>query len=89
MIKKWLQKRKLVSLIKELATYNDKGISWRLHNEEQVKKEHRRLLDSIKNKIDLIGLELIPKKLIQALESGKLKTDLTGKYIKYAKQTKL
>lgn len=88
-MKSWLRKRKLISLVDQLATYNDKGISWHRHDDEQVSIERSRLMALIKNQVEIIGKAHIAQELLLAIETGDLKTDMTGNFIKYAKQTKL
>lgn len=85
----WYRKRKLVGLVERLATYNDKGISWGKHNEQQVETERQRLISSIRCQINKLGESRISNKLLSALNNGSLETDMTGMFITHAKQTKL
>ena len=89
MISKWWQKRKLVSLVKELAIYNDKGIEWRHHDERQREAERDRLMQGMESQIALLGAETVPSELHVAIRSGALRTDITGDFVPYAKAAKL
>jgi uncharacterized membrane protein len=85
----WYRKRKLIGLVEKLAIYNDKGISWRNHNTQQVEAERQRLISSILYQINKLGEHRISTKLLSALKNGSLETDMTGMFIAHAKQTKL
>ena len=85
----WYRKRKLIGLVEKLAIYNDKGVEWSKHNEQQAEIERHRLLGLIQCQIDKLGQSRISNELLVALENGSLKTDITGIYVSYAKQTKV
>ncbi len=86
---KWYRKRKLVILVTRLAAYNDKGFEWSKHNDQQIEHERQKLINLIKSQIKKIGEAKVSNTLLAAVETGSLKTDITGMYIQYAKQTKL
>ena len=81
----WYKKRKLKSLVTKLAVYNDKGISWRHDNESSAETERTRLLLLIQKQVESLASEELPSVFLAALKNGNLKTDVTGKYIPYAK----
>ncbi len=85
----WIRRRKLVALVEKLAIYNDKGIEWASHNEQQAESERKRLLSLIKHQINLLGESEISTELLAAIDSSNIKTDITGKFIECAKQPKL
>lgn len=85
----WCRKSKLVRLVERLAVYNDKGIAWSKHNHQQVEDQRQRMLGLILCQINKLGEGRISNELLAALNSGSLKTDMTGRYVFYAKQTKL
>ena len=87
-LKRWLQKRKLAALLNELAIYNDKGIEWRHHNEQQKEQERQRLINSIQIQVDLLGRKHVSETLLNVISTDELKLDITGRYIKYAKISK-
>ncbi len=84
----WYQKRKLVGLVEKLAIYNDKGAAWAGHNEERIIVERQKLLDQIQTQIAVLGENRISSALLDALRNGSLESDITGRYIDVAKQTK-
>lgn len=84
----WYRKRKLIALVEKLAIYNDKGIAWSNHNEQQADVVRQKLLSLIQQQIKKLGEDKISNELMIALHSGSLKTDITGIYVAYAKQTK-
>lgn len=88
-MKNWLRRRKLVSLVQELAIYNDKGIEWKKHGIEQVENERNRLISLICSQINVVGRQNISPALLAAIDNGNIRTDITGKYIEYAKMQKL
>jgi hypothetical protein len=75
--------------VNDLALYNDKGIAWSKHDSQRVEVERQLLLGQIRCLIKDLGEKRISVELLNALENGSLKTDMTGHYIACAKQTKL
>lgn len=84
----WYRKRKLIALVEKLAIYNDKGIAWSNHNEQQADVLRQELVSLIQQQIKKLGENHISGELMIALNSGSLKTDATGMYVAHAKQTK-
>jgi hypothetical protein len=79
------RKRKLYKALESLAIYNDKGIDWARHSVEQV-QAHRAA--SVRQIVQLVGSlppSEVPLELRQALQSGELATDLTGRYAQLLK----
>ena len=85
----WIHRRKLVALVEKLAIYNDKGIEWAGHDEQQVGIEREKLLSKINHQVNTLGKDQVSTKRLDALSNGSIKTDITEKYIECAKQPKL
>lgn len=85
----WLKRRKLVALVERLALYNDKGIEWSKHEPARVEYERAKLIAEIEEQIASMGREQICPQLLEAIEDKSIATDITGKYVQYAKQGNL
>ncbi|WP_019030181.1 hypothetical protein [Colwellia piezophila] len=85
MFVRYFTKRKLVSCVKELAIYNDKGMHWRSHDTAQITAERKRLICLIQIQLDKLENCDSLKQLQQAIETGALAIDDEGKYIDIAK----
>ncbi len=85
MIRHYFLKRKLISLIDELATYNDKGIVWKSHDDSQVKVERNRLINLIEFQLNSFRDSDEKSVILAAIKDGSLSTDLEGAYVPIAK----
>ncbi|WP_213377564.1 hypothetical protein [Arsukibacterium sp.] len=85
----WLKRRRLASLVEELAIYNDKGIAWSGHDPARAEVERSLLLAKVEQQIASIGEENVSRKLLEAIADGGIRLDSTGKYVPYAKHGKL
>ncbi len=85
MFDKYFAKRRLVSHVKELAIYNDKGMHWRSHNTAQVAAERKRLIDLILVQLSKLEKSDSTSKLRSVINNGALAEDDEGKYIALAK----
>ena len=85
MFDKYFAKRRLVSLVKELAIYNDKGMHWRSHNSAQVSAERKRLIELILVNLSKLGNSDSAIKLNELIINGALAEDDEGQYIVLAK----
>ncbi|MBA6381295.1 hypothetical protein H4J75_19310 [Colwellia sp. BRX10-1] len=82
---KYFAKRRLVSHVKELAIYNDKGIHWRSHDSAQVAAERKRIIELILVQLPKLGNSESAIKLNEIITSGALAEDDEGQYIDLAK----
>ncbi|WP_010556914.1 hypothetical protein [Pseudoalteromonas marina] len=87
MFEKYFAKRKLVSHVKELAIYNDKGMHWKSHNIAQVSAERKRLIQLILVSLSKLDSTESAIKLNDLIISGALAEDEEGQYIDLAKST--
>ena len=71
----------LLRLLGHLASYNDKGIDYARHDPSQVEEERSIGLSRIKELVAEIGPDSLPQEFLQAVASGAVATDFTGKYI--------
>ncbi|MBA6262144.1 hypothetical protein H4J39_00095 [Colwellia sp. Bg11-12] len=85
MFDKYFAKRRLVSLVKELAIFNDKGMHWRSHNSAQVSAERKRLIELIYVQLSKLENSDAVSRLADTIKSGELAEDDEGKYIALAK----
>lgn len=72
---------KLLHLLGNMAFYNDKGIDYARHSPAQVDSERARGLAKVRELVAAIGPEFLPPEFLQAVESGDVATDFTGRYI--------
>lgn len=72
---------RLLRMLETLAFYNDKGAIYAHHTSEQRHSEQSSRLAKIKDIVAAIGLESFPPEFIEAIESGEMASDFTGKYI--------
>jgi len=85
MFDKYFAKRRLVSHVKELAIYNDKGMHWRSHNTAQVAAERKRLIELMMVQLSKLENSDSTSKLRGLINNGALAEDDEGKYIALAK----
>ena len=72
---------KLLRLLGNIAFYNDKGIDYSRHSPVQVESERAIGLAKVRELVAAIGAESLPSEFLQAVESGDVATDFTGRYI--------
>ena len=72
---------KLLKVLGNLAFYNDKGIDYARHTPEQVESERAAGLVRIRELVAAIGSASLPSDFLQAVESGDIAADFTGRYI--------
>ena len=72
---------RLIRLLNHLAFYNDKGISYARHSPAQVQAERASGTAKLRELVATIGPDSLPPTFVQAVDSGDVATDLTGKYI--------
>jgi len=71
----------LLHLLGNIAFYNDKGIDYARHSPAQVESERAMGLARVRELVAAIGPESLPLEFLQAVESGDVATDFTGRYI--------
>ncbi len=76
---------KLLRALAKLAFYNDKGIDYSRHTSEQVESERIARLARIRELVATVGPDSLPSEFLQAVESGDIASDLTGRYIDLVK----
>ena len=72
---------RLLSAVDRLALYNDKGIAWRKHTEEEAQVERTQAIEKIQALVSRVGESKLPQEFVAALRSGMLATDPTGAYV--------
>lgn len=75
------RKAQLLRAVRRLALYNDKGVYWSKHSEQQARSERAKTIARIEALVSKIGKDDLPPIFITALKSGALSTDITGKYV--------
>jgi hypothetical protein len=80
MLMPFTARSRLLRAVKHLAIYNDKGISWSNHTQEQAQAERAMSIAKIKALVVEVGEANLPSEFIGSLKSGELATDLTGKF---------
>ncbi len=78
-----------MKLLNELCFYNDKKAAWMEHDENKIEKVRDRYLQDINSQLFILGKDKFPEEFLNAVETGKLSTDLTGKYYDIAKTVKV
>lgn len=71
---------RLVGALDGLAFYNDKGVAYSRHNEERAQLERHIAIANIERLVATVGESAVPTEFLQALRSGEVANDLTGKY---------
>lgn len=71
----------LVSLLGNLAFYNDKGIDICRHSREEQSRERAEGLARIRSLVDAIGRQHVPQEFLAALDSGDLAEDGSGRWV--------
>jgi hypothetical protein len=79
-------KRRLIRQLDHLAFYNDKGVAYARHTPDQAEEERRAKLETIRKLVAEVGEQAFPTEFIDALRSGKLAHDGTGKYVDMARK---
>jgi hypothetical protein len=80
------RKRKLYKALEWLAIYNDKGIDWARHSPEQVQAHRAVSVQHIVELVESLPPSAVPLELRQALQSGEVATDMTGRYAELLKE---
>ncbi|MGQ0443293.1 MAG: hypothetical protein ACT4OH_07620 [Methylophilaceae bacterium] len=71
---------RLLGAVERLALYNDKGVAWSKHTDEQARTERARLTAKIQTLVTKLGKAILPPDFLAALKSGELSADVTGHY---------
>ena len=71
---------RLLRALESLSLYNDKGIAWSRRTPDQAAAEREKRLKKINDLIRRVGKSDVPEILLNAVTSGELATDATGKY---------
>ena len=79
------RKRKLYKALESLAIYNDKGIEWARHSPKQVHVHRAASLRRVRELVEALPPSSVPRELLEALQSGELATDMTGRYAQLVK----
>ena len=72
---------KLLHTLGNLAFYNDMGIEYARQTPTQVESERAAGLAKVREFVAAIGAESLPAEFLQAVASGEIATDFTGRYI--------
>ena len=79
------RKRKLYKALESLAIYNDKGIDWARHSPGQVQAHRAASVQRVKELVEALPPSAVPPEVLEALQSGDLATDMTGRYAQLLK----
>jgi hypothetical protein len=79
------ERSKLLRALSNLAFYNDKGIDYSRHKPEQVESERAAGIAKILELVAIVGPGSLPSEFLQAVESGDVASDFTGRYIDLVK----
>ncbi|HEY1139977.1 MAG TPA: hypothetical protein VGE88_07190 [Lysobacter sp.] len=71
----------LLRLLGNLAFYNDKGIAYSRHDAARVETGREQALADMRALVEKIGPEALPPEFMQALATGEVATDSTGRYV--------
>jgi hypothetical protein len=74
------RRARLVSLLGNLAFYNDKGIDYARHDAARIEVERAEGIAQVRELIALIGPRHLPQAFLDAVESGEVATDATGRF---------
>jgi len=75
------RRQRLISLLGNLAFYNDKGIDICRHSPEQQSRERAEGLAEIRSLVDTIGRQSFPTEFLAALDSGEVGEDGSGRWL--------
>jgi len=74
------KKAKLCRAVKNLAIYNDKGIAWAGHSEDQAAQSRATCVSEIQRLVAELGREALPQEFLEGLDHGDLATDISGRF---------
>jgi len=79
----WLfsKRARLLRLVESLAIYNDKGVAWGNHTSHQADAVRAAKIAELKSIVEKLGIESLPSQFVEAVESGALAVDSTGRFI--------
>ena len=66
--------------VDHLSIYNDKGVAWAKHTDEEARVERERRVAEIRALVERIGRGNLPASFVSALDSGAVADDVTGRY---------
>ena len=72
---------RLIRVLGRLAFYNDKGMGYARHSPSQAAAVQASGLAKVRSLVAAIGTESLPNTFLQAVASGNVATDFTGKYV--------
>ncbi len=81
----WLARRRLLQLLQELALYNDKGRYWSGHDDCKVALRRDEITQLIQHQLWLLPASVAVDTLQDAIASGNLSEDSSGRYCQIAK----
>lgn len=78
----WRQGKRaeLVSLLGNLAFYNDKGIDYARHDAARVAVEREKGMTRVRELLAAIGPQHLPREFVDAVTSGAVATDASGHF---------
>lgn len=79
------KEKQLVKLLKELAEYNDKGVHWSKHDQEQAEAMRNSCVARIRELTDQFEADELPEPLVVGIDEGTVKTDASGHYYQMLK----
>lgn len=78
--------QELISVLKGIASYNDKGCEWSAHSPERIKSEQAKAQAAIERIVQNLSPDLISAELRAELLSGLACSDASGLYVEKVQQ---
>lgn len=82
---RWLVRQRLLQLLQELALYNDKGCYWSGHDDRTIVLRRAEITQLIQHQLWLLPASIAVDTLQDAIASGNLSEDSSGRYCQIAK----
>jgi hypothetical protein len=73
-------REQLIVLLGSLAGYNDKGFEWSGHSSARVEDERAKAQAELESLVSRIGEANLPAAFVQALRSGEVARDASGRF---------
>ncbi len=75
------KRARLLRLVKDLAVFNDKGVWWGKYTLQEAHDMRTAKIAKVKSMMSKLDRESLPTQFLEAVESGALAVDSTGRFI--------